>query len=450
MSDPLLTDQYTLAMAQSFWRHGQAEDLTTFELAVRSLPRSRSYLVVAGLEQALAYLQHLRFRDRDLAFLSSLEAFDPAFLEYLKRLKFRVSVRAISEGTIVAAQVPIFAVTASRAEASIVEPALLAIINHQTMVASKAARIVSVAGERPVWDFSLRRLHGVEAGVATARAAYIAGCAGTATVAAGREYGIPTSGTMAHHFVQSFGPDREKEAFAQFLRDYPEKNVLLVDTFDTLTGIENAIAAAEETGIVPGGIRIDSGDIATLARYARARLDQAGYRETSIIASSDLDEHKIRELIRRGAPVDAFGVGTMLGTSADAPNLTGVYKLTWQQAQGDLPEMVMKTSTDKETDPGVHQVWRRPAKPDLIALIDEAASDPEAQPLLDEVMRDGHLLRKHPTLEEIRLRFRGEMAALDPRVRDIDSNAELSAERSDALLKARNMLSQRLKSSTPR
>jgi len=431
-SSALYTDEYALTMAQSFLRHGQT-GRAGFELFVRQMPEHRGYLVCAGLEQALAYLMQLRFTDQDLGFLADSGVYDRAFLVHLATLRFSGDVDAIPEGTVVGAEVPLLRVVAPRVEATLIESSLLALVNHQTLIASKTARIVDAADGRPVWDFSLRRLHGPEAAVAVARAAYIAGAMGTATVVAGKLLGIPTTGTMAHHYVLSFGPDSEQAAFEQFLHDFPSRAVILVDTYDTLRGVDRAIAASRATGVPLRAIRLDSGDIAALARDARARLDAAGMPDTRILASGDLDEYRIAELIAASAPLDAFGVGTMLGTSADAPALGGVYKLVAQEEQGKMIP-TMKLSTAKETDPGLHQVFRTD-RGDVLGLDGEAVP---GRPLLVPVMRQGRLCRELETLDKLRARCLDERDALPPAVRRIDSPEPWPVRRSSALLALRS------------
>ncbi len=434
-ADALLTDQYTLTMGQSFWLHGQDAEQASFELFVRRLPEPRGFLVAAGLERALDYLERLAFDREDLDYLESLGIYSPAYLERLSELRFTGSVDAVAEGTLLPAQAPILRVSAPRLEACLVESALLAIVNHETMVASKTARIVHAAAGAEVWDFSLRRLHGLGAAVATARAAYLAGAAGTATVAAGRDYGIPTAGTMAHHFIQSFGPEREQEAFEQFLRDYPEGTTLLPDTYDTARGIENAIAAARATGIAPKMLRLDSGDLDALSRLARSRLDATGFTETRLIASNDLDEYKIAELVASGAPLDAYGVGTMLGTSADAPNLGGVYKIVAQElAAGDgRPGAVMKLSLDKRTDPGRHQLWRSGPENFTLGLARES-SPAGAEALLEPMLVDGRRRNDDADgLAAARRRCANNLAALPAIYKETSTPRQLTLARTPAL-----------------
>jgi nicotinate phosphoribosyltransferase len=430
----LHTDEYALTMAQSFLHHAQT-GAASFELTVRSLPEHRGYLVAAGLEQALAFLESLHFDARDLEFLQRQGIYARDFLDMLASLRFSGDVDAIPEGTPVGAGTPLLRVTAPRIEATLVESALLALVNHQTMIASKASRIVNAAQGRAVWDFSLRRLHGPEAGTGVARAAYIAGCAGTATVVAGARLHVPTTGTMAHHFVLAFGEDNEQAAFEQFLRDYPGRAVLLVDTYDTLRGVDRAIAASRATGVALAGVRLDSGDVAALATATRARLDAAGLPTAQIIASGDLDEYRIEELLAAGAPLDAFGVGTMLGTSADAPSMGGVYKLV-EQSVGEEMVPTMKVTLLKQTDPGRHQVFHTATR-DVVGMWDEEC---EGEPLLVPVMRAGETVMSLPSLDEIRARCAERVAALPAPVRDIRNPRPWPVQRSPRLVALRERL----------
>jgi nicotinate phosphoribosyltransferase len=438
VSDPLSCDEYLLTMAQSFWRHGDDGD-AVFELAVRRLPRHRAYLIAAGLEPALDHVRTLRFEAEELVWMRDTGGYQQGFLDVLAGLRFTGDVDAIPEGTVVGAGVPLLRIQAPRIEATILESALLAIVNHEVMVASKAARIVEAARGRDVWDFSLRRLHGIAAGLGVARAAYIAGAAGTATVSAGRRYGIPLTGTMAHQYVLGFGPEGERAAFEQFLRDYPERAVLLVDTYDTPRGVENAIAASRSTGIRLLAVRLDSGDLAALSRETRGLLDAAGMSGTTIVGSGDLDEWRIDDLVRGGAPIDSFGVGTMLGTSADVPYLSGVYKMVAMR-QGDGPLVpVMKWSTDKVSDPGPHQVFRG-ADGDVLGLVDEELP---GRPLLEPVMRGGKMVTDLPDLHAIRARCRREREALPEEVRRIEGFRVWAPRRSPRLLALREQLAGR-------
>ncbi len=429
----LYCDEYELTMAQSFLRHGQT-GLAVFELSVRRLPANRGYLIAAGLEQVLAHLEALRFDTAVLEYLRSTGVYGEEFLECLGALRFSGSVEAVPEGTVVGADTPILRITAPRIEATLVESWVLATINHQTSIATKAARVVDAAAGRPVWDFSLRRVQGPEAGVAVARAAFIGGVTGTAAVVAGQRLGIPTTGTMAHHFVLLFGPDGELAAYEQFLRDYPSRATLLIDTYDPVAAVDRVIAASRDTGVAVTGVRIDSGDLSSVAHEVRRRFDAAGLRDVHIVLSGDLDEYRIRDLLAQGTPVDSFGVGTMLGTSYDAPALSAVYKLVAQEHDGDV-QPVMKHSTDKITEPGVHQVFRTPAG-DVIGLDDE---DIEGRRLLAPVMTDGSA-HDVPRLQEIRERALAEVAALPAAVRRLEDPAPWPVRRSERLRALRRSL----------
>jgi nicotinate phosphoribosyltransferase len=432
----LHTDEYALTMAQSFLHHGQT-GVVSFEMTVRTLPPVRGYLVAAGLEQVLAYLRSLRYEPSQLEFLSRQGIYSRDFLDHLSALRFTGAVYAMPEGTPFGAGEPLLRITAPRIEATLVESAVLALVNHQATIASKASRIVEAARGRAVWDFSLRRVHGPEAGVGVARAAYVAGCAGTATVAAGARLGIATTGTMAHHFVLAFGEDNEQAAFEQFLRDYPGRAVLLVDTYDTPRGVERAIAASRATGVPLAGVRLDSGDIAVLSRQTRALLDGAGMPDARIVASGDLDEYRIDALLSGDdpAPIDSFGVGTMLGTSPDAPSVGGIYKLV-EQSRGSEMVPTMKVTSTKQTDPGAHQVFRCGDR-DVVALWDEKL---DGEPLLGEVMRDGEVVVDLPSLDEIRSRCRAAVAALPPDVRRIVEPRQWMVERSPQLVALRDRI----------
>jgi len=404
----LLTDLYELVMADSYLREGMNE-VAVFDLFVRSLPPQRSFLVSAGLESALYYLEHLRVDEEQIAYLRSLRLFSDAFLEYLRRFRFTGDVRAIPEGEVFFPPEPVLEVVAPRIEAQIVETFLLNAVNYQVMVASKAARVVLAARGRGVIDFSPRRDHAADAALKAARAAYIAGCAGTSNVLAGMEYGIPVYGTMAHSYVMSF-PD-ELAAFRAFARDFPRNAILLIDTYDTPQGARNAVTVAREMagrGEQLRGVRIDSGDLAALSRQVRAIFDAAGLTGVQIILTGDLDEYRIERALAEGAAVDAFGVGTALGTSEDAPTMGGVYKLV-EDRQGPK----IKLSTGKATLPGRKQVWRRHSAEgpqDLIALTEEAGPS-GAVPLLIKVMEGGRAVAAE-SLEEMRGRCRAALRSL--------------------------------------
>ncbi|HVL64220.1 MAG TPA: nicotinate phosphoribosyltransferase [Actinomycetota bacterium] len=412
----LLTDLYELTMAASYHRH-DLNGTATFDLFIRSLPPQRSFLVVCGVEDAVSYLESLSFDDGALAYLRSLGIFDDDFLDYLSRFSFSGDVVAMREGEIAFGGEPIVRVTAPLIEAQFVETFLLNAITFQTMVASKAARVAIACGDRRFVDFSLRRDHGADAGLKAARAAFVGGAAATSNVLAGRFYGIPLSGTMAHSYVLAF--PSELEAFRTYASHFGNDTILLVDTFDIAEGARNAATVAreaKETGMSIRGVRIDSGDLVECAKVVRTILDEAGLPELQIFASGDLDEYEIERLLAAEAPIDAFGVGTQLGTSGDAPALGGAYKLVEDEAG---PKM--KLSTGKVTLPGRKQVYRRGAmEEDVIALEDE---EQEGRPLLEPIVRNGRRIREAPPLEETRAFCRRNLDALPDELRALRSGA---------------------------
>ena len=395
----LLTDLYELTMAAAYFEEKFAAN-ATFELFVRSLPPERGFLVAAGLEQALDFLEHVRFRDDDIEYLRQQPVFrhiSAAFFDYLKNFRFTGEVWAVPEGTPVFGEEPLLRVTAPIIEAQIVETFLLSTLTFQTMIASKAARVMKAAEDRPVVEFGSRRAHGTEAGVLAARAAYIGGCTGTSNVEAGRRFGIPIFGTLAHSFIMAY--TNEEDAFCKFHRLFPEHSVLLVDTYDTLAAVDKII----QNDLRPTAIRLDSGNLLELSMRARQRLDQTGLQDTKIFASGDLDEYVIADLLVQGAQIDAFGVGTALATSKDAPALGGVYKLVDIESDG-IASYRAKFSEGKSTYPGRKQVFRfhdadGSFRGDLIACADEQF--PYDEPLLRCVMRNGHRISSSPELQSI-------------------------------------------------
>lgn len=383
----LLTDLYQLTMAAGYVQ-SRFEARATFELFVRQLPRNRNYLVAAGLEQALDFLERFRFSDEDLAYLRGLPIFrhvEPEFFGYLADFQFGGDVWAMPEGTIFFSGEPVLRVTAPIAEAQLVETGLLSILHLQTLIASKAARVTAAAGGRPVIEFGSRRAHGMEASVLAARAAFLAGCAGTSNAFAGRQFGIPVYGTQAHSWIMAH--EDEGEAFASFLDVFPEQSTLLVDTYDVRAAVNKIIAMGRR----PSGVRLDSGDVLADSFWVRRRLDQFGWKDVQIFVSGDLDEYRIQKLLDAEAPMDAFGVGTALSTSADASSVGVIYKLV----EVELEERIRGTakfSADKETYPGRKQVFRFRDEEgryagDTIGVEDERF--PSAEPLLVPVMRQG-------------------------------------------------------------
>jgi nicotinate phosphoribosyltransferase len=416
----LLTDLYELTMAAAYLADGN-HGTATFELWVRDQGRHRNFLVVAGIEEALTRLEDLHFDGSALAYLRGLERFSPAFLDFLAGLRFTGEARAMPEGTIAFAGEPLLQVTAPIIEAQIVETLLLNTIAFHTLIASKGARVTLAAADRTWVDFGARRAHGRDAAVGAARSAYLAGAAATSLVLAGKEHGIPVTGTMAHSYVLSH--PTEREAFLSFARTFPGDAVLLIDTFDTLGGARIAAAVAEELaaeGIRVSGVRLDSGDLAALAREVRRILDQAGFPGIRILASGGLDEQAVAGFVAGGAPIDGFGVGTRLVTSADDPALDAIYKLV-QGPDGPL----MKTSTGKATLPGVKQVHRAEEGGvlvgDVITLEGEAGVG--GWPLLRPVMAAGRRLDPPEPLATARERCRSGLASLPESLRSLDEAA---------------------------
>jgi nicotinate phosphoribosyltransferase len=413
----LFADLYELTMAASYHAHGLDEP-ATFDLFARDLPPRRGYLVSCGLETALDYLERLRFDDDLLAYLRSLGLFDEAFLARLGSLRFTGDVWAIPEGELVFPNEPIVQVTAPLVEAQIVETFLLNCLGYQTMIATKAARVATACADRTFVDFSPRRDHGTDAAMKAARAAYIGGATGTSLVLAGQAYGLALSGTMAHSYVMR--SNSEADAFLTYARDFPGRATFLIDTFDTLKGAQTVVevAAKLEPELLPRAVRLDSGDLATLAPAVRRILDDGGLTDVQIFASGDLDEYRIAELLAGGAPIDAFGVGTQLGTSGDAPHVGVVYKLV-EDASGPK----VKLSTDKVTLPGRKQIFRRTddhgvLHSDVLALQDEAIAD--ARPVLRPVMRGGEQVGDREPLAALRARRREAVGALPTRLRALE------------------------------
>ncbi len=409
LSSPLLTDLYQLTMLQAYFEAGMTET-AVFELFVRKLPPGRNFFVAAGLEQAVEFLEGLRFGEEELAWIRSSGIFKPAFAERLRRLRFTGDVHAMPEGTVFFPNEPILRVTAPMPEAQLVESRLLNLVHFEVMVASKAARSVLAAPGKRLVDFGMRRAHGAEAGMLAARAAFLAGFDGSSVAMAGPRFGVPVFGTMAHSFVQAH--DSESAAFLHFARAFPASALLLIDTYDTVAAARKVAVLAPELareGVAVRGVRLDSGDLAQLARDVRRVLDDAGLKATTIFASGNLDEYQLRDLVAAGAPIDGFGVGTSLVTSSDAPSLDAVYKL---QEYAGRPRR--KRSTGKATWPGRKQVYRH-SGPDGRFAGDTVTveTDPQpGEPLLEQVLAGGRRVRALPTLAESRDRARAQLARL--------------------------------------
>ncbi|HEU0303395.1 MAG TPA: nicotinate phosphoribosyltransferase [Gaiellaceae bacterium] len=422
----LLLDLYLLTMGESYLAEALADREATFSLFFRSLPEGWEYTHAAGLEDALGYLERLSFTDSDLAYLDQTGLFSSAFLDRLRNFRFSGSVRAMPEGTAVLPGEPLLEVTAPLVEAQLVETMVLNELHLQTLVAGKTARCVAAADGRLLVDFSLRRTHGGEAGMKVARASWIAGFDATSNVLAGQRLGIPVAGTMAHSYVESF--QDERAAFDAYARVYPDTAILLVDTYDTVQGVHNAIATARDlaaAGHRLRGVRLDSGDLLELSGAARALLDEAGFEDAMVFASGGLDEHEIGRLVTAGAPVGGFGVGTKLEASAGAPFLDMAYKLVELDCRP-----VLKLSEGKATLPGRKQVWRHESY-DVLGLAGEPPAD-EGTALLVDVMANGERTWHEP-LEAARARAAEERDTLRGASREVRIDAELEELRARAV-----------------
>jgi nicotinate phosphoribosyltransferase len=408
-NSPLLTDLYQLNMMQAYLERGETK-AAAFEMFFRKLPARRGFLVAAGLEQALEFLETVRFRDAELAWLTGTGRFSRDFVDYLAGLRFTGDVDALPEGTLFFPDEPILRVTGPLPEAQFVETRLINLLHFQTVIAAKAARMVLAAPGKLLVDFGLRRAHGAEAGLLAARACYIAGFAGTATMLAEPTFGVPIYGTMAHSFVQAF--DDETAAFEAFARSRPQNLVLLIDTYDTEAAARKVVALAprlKADGIEVRGVRLDSGNLADLSRTVRTILDAGGLAQVQIFASGGLDEDALAELLAGGAPIDGFGVGTSLTTSSDVPALDCAYKL---QEYAGLPRR--KRSAGKATWPGRKQVWRRYDAAGLMnGDILTVEGDPQdGEPLLRPVMKNGKRIGPAPSLADIRSRVARDLGRL--------------------------------------
>jgi nicotinate phosphoribosyltransferase len=415
-ASPLLTDLYQLNMIQAYLDRGETKT-AVFEFFVRSLPARRRFLLAAGLEQALDFLETLRFSAEELDWLKSTGRFGPQLIDYLASLRFTGDVHAIPEATICFPNEPLLRVTAPLPQAQLIESRVMNILHFQTMIAAKAARVVLAAGKRPVVDFGFRRAHGAEAGLMAARASYMAGFAGTATVLAEQRFGIPTFGTMAHSFIETH--DDEVAAFENFARSRPNNVTLLIDTYDTEAAARKVVALAQrlkQSGITIRAVRLDSGDLVALAKSVRRILDAGGCSDITIFASGGLDEDTIDTMLRAGAPIDGFGVGTSLTTSADAPSLDCAYKL---QEYAGLSRR--KRSFGKVTWPGRKQVWRSYDADGRMAgdVLGLEGDSQAGEPLLQLVMQTGRRVAPPPTLAELRTRAARELTCLPEPLRSL-------------------------------
>ena len=428
----MLTDFYEFTMSNGFFLEGKGEKTVYFDMFYRTIPDNGGFAIMAGVEQVIDYLSNLKFSDEDIDYLRRKGIFAEGFLEYLRHFEFTCDVWAIPEGTPIFPGEPIVTVRGPAVQAQLVETMILLTVNHQSLIATKANRIVRAAEGRPVMEFGSRRAQGADAAVLGARAAYIGGCVGTACALADEQYGVPALGTMAHSWVQLF--DSEYEAFAAYAKAYPDSCTLLIDTYNVLkSGLPNAIKVFNEilvpNGHRPAGVRIDSGDITYLSKKCRRILDEAGFPDCAIVASNSLDEYIIRDTIIQGAKIDSFGVGERLITSKSSPVFGGVYKLVAvEDAQGNIvPKIKISENVAKITTPGFKQVYRLYSKEtsaaiaDVITLHDEGIDgeqyelfDPEhtwkrktvtdfyARPLLKQIFKKGRCVYVNPGLETLR------------------------------------------------
>ncbi len=437
----LLTDLYQLNMIKTYLDHDQVKT-AVFEFFVRKLPTRRGFLLAAGLEQALDFLESFQYSAEELDWLDRTRRFDRALLAHLESFRFTGEVHAMPEGTVFFANEPILRVTAPLPQAQLAETRLINILHFQSLIASKAARIVLTAPGKVLVDFGLRRAHGAEAGLLAARASYLAGFAGTATMLAEKLYGIPLFGTMAHSFIQAH--DDESEAFEQFAKSRPQNLTILIDTYDTETAAKKVVALAprlQAHGIKIQGVRLDSGDLAALSKSVRSILDGGGLKDVRILASGGLDEDNIGEMLRAGAPIDAFGVGTSLTTSSDVPALDCAYKL---QEYAGLPRR--KHSSGKATWPGRKQVWRQFGSDGRMAgdVISVETDRQDGQPLIEMVMRGGQRIRPSLPLAEIRDRAAHNLEQLPEPLRHLETAFSYPVKIADALIELSEQVDRRL------
>ena len=440
----LLTDLYQLTMAQAYFQNRRTE-LATFSLFIRAYPANRGYFVSAGLADVLEFLEGFFFDSTAVDYLYSLNLFADDFLDFMKSLRFTGEVWAIPEGRLFFKDEPIVEVTAPIIEAQIVETFIINQINFQSLIATKAARCVHAARGRAVVDFSLRRTHGIDAGMKVARASYLAGVAGTSNVRAGRRYRIPVVGTMAHSFVSSH--EREIDAFRSFVKSFPNNSTLLIDTYDTIAGARNAVTVGKEMasrGERLQGVRIDSGDLAGLAREVRKIFDAADMKDVKIIGSGGLDEFDLAEFSDANVPYDSYGVGTKMGVSGDAPWFDIAYKLVEYDGRP-----VLKLSTGKVSWPGRKQVYRLRGvkgqlKNDFVTRRDESV--PDAEPLLKKIMAQGKTLAPLPSLDQSRAALLEEFGSLPDAMKSIRNPEHYSVEFSGALRELRDAVERKVAS----
>lgn len=431
----LNTDLYELTMAAGYFAAGKKDEFGTFELSVRRLPENRNFILAAGLQQAVEYLQTLQFRAEEVEYLRTLSQFQntpPDFFDLLRELRFTGDLFAVPEGTPVFANEPIAIIRGPLIQAQLVETYLLSTFAFQTSVAAKAARCAIAAQGRPVVEFGSRRAHSPHAGVLAGRAAFIGGCAGTSNAEAGMRFGIPVFGTAAHSWTMAFRT--EEESFRALQKLLGESTVFLIDTYDTVEGAR----LATKLGRPIWGVRLDSGDLASLSRAVRQILDDADLQEAKIFATNDLNEYRLAELIKSGASIDAFGIGTHLATSSDAPSVSAVYKLVELKSQGNL-QYTAKFSSEKSTLPGAKQIFRT-AEYDTLALYSECACDHEGEPLVRPILIDGQVIEPLPSIDAIQQHAKAAVAALPPALLSIDKQIPYPVKVSSNLLELAEQL----------
>jgi nicotinate phosphoribosyltransferase len=442
MTSALLTDLYQFTMLEGYMREGM-DEAAVFEFYVRCLPPKRGFLVAAGLDSFLGFLENAAFSAAEIAYLHSTGRFSDRLLDYLRGFRFRGDIYAMPEGTVFFANEPVIQIIAPLPEAQFIETRLINLIQFETLIASKAARCtLAAAGRAVLVDFGLRRAHGAEAGLLAARASFMSGFVGTSTVLAEMRYGIPVFGTMAHSYIEAH--TNEEEAFIEFARANPGNVTLLIDTYDTLRGARCALSVArrlKDEGIVVRSVRLDSGDILPLSREVRRILDKGGFPEIRIFVSGNMDEFAIRDLLSAGAPINGFGVGTKLDTSADAPYLECAYKLMEYAGEPRL-----KQSTGKATLPGRKQVYRQIREGAMVKDILTVDGDVrEGEPLLQPVMRGGNRLHAPLPLAEIAVNTRSHLAALPPQLQDLETEPPYTVEIAPALQELTAETERRLK-----
>lgn len=466
----LLSDLYEYTMTQGYFNEGMENTISYFDVFFRTIPDKGGYAIFAGLEHFIDVIKNFKFNEDDIKYLESLNLFDDKFINFLINFEFKCDIWAVKEGSVIFPNEPILVIKGPAYQVQILETICLLILNHESLIATKATRITRASKGRLIMEFGSRRAQGADAAIYGARSSYIGGIDGTSNLIAGKMFNIPVFGTMAHSWVQMF--DNEYEAFKSFAKSFPDNCVLLVDTYNTLkSGIPNAIKVFDEIlkpmGIRPKGIRLDSGDLAYLSKQARIMLDNAGYEDVKIVVSNSLDEYTIRDLLHQGAQIDSFGIGERLITSKSSPVFGGVYKLAAIEKNGNLiPKIKISENVDKISTPGFKQFYRiynnetKKAEADLITLFDEKIDDTKPlevfhplytwkrttytdytiKPMLNEIFKDGKLVYKLPTIDEIRENCKNELESLWDEFKRLDQPHIYKVDLSEKLWKLKNEL----------